>query len=949
MLHAPSSLAYRFIWLNHRLILLFFIALTSTTPATALDLERAPYLQQPTSSSIIIRWRTDSNVQGVVRYGDTATNLSQSVTSSTSTTEHSVQINGLSANTRYYYSVGTDSQTLAGASADYFFTTAPATNTSLTTKLWILGDSGTNNNNARDVRDAYLTYLSNNSKADMLLMLGDNAYDDGTDTQYQSAMFDMYPTVLRNTPVWATIGNHDGQSADSATESGAYYDIFTFPRAAEVGGTASGTEAYYSFDYNNIHFISLDSHETDRSTNGAMATWLTQDLADTTQQWIIAFWHHPPYSKGSHDSDSSDEEQTTEMRNNFLPILEEAGVDLVLSGHSHSYERSKFIDGHYGNSSSLQDSMILNAGDGNSTGDGAYTKQATKTPHKGTVYVVAGSSGQLGPGTLDHPVMYKSLRNLGSMIIDIKDNRLDAFFLRENGSIPDTFSIVKSGTTPDNPTPDNPTTNISFQNDNLPNTNYNGTSDAYIAQANTNNNQGSATDLLLDGDDGNGNDLASLIRWEIANFVPTGVTIESASVTFDVFNSSGSSYEIYALKRAWNESQVTWNQADDNNNWQSAGAEGTNDRDTQVLGTVNANNTGSLTINFNTAGLAMVQQWLNDPSSNYGIIIANSSSSDGADFYSSEFSTVTSRPKLSLRYRNTTNPPTTDNEPPTIPANLRETGVTSNSVSLSWNASTDNVAVQSYRVYRDSTAITTITNTSYTDNNLTANTAYTYTVDAIDTSNNASAQSSPITVNTTTPSTQDTGTAKFQNGNLPDSSYNGTNDAYIAQADPDNNQGNASDLLLDGDGNGIASLIRWEIANALPSGAIIDSASITVQVFNTSGASYEIYALKHTWTDIQTTWNQADNSSNWQSVGAEGDNDRGSQVLGSINANNSGSLAITFNAAGVTAIQQWIDNPSSNYGIIIANASHGDGVGFYSSEFDTLSSRPMLSLDYHTN
>jgi hypothetical protein len=136
----------------------------------------------------------------------------------------------------------------------------------------------------------------------------------------------------------------------------------------------------------------------------------------------------------------------------------------------------------------------------------------------------------------------------------------------------------------------------------------------------------------------------------MTNFVPTGATIDSASLTFDIFNSSGSSYEIYALKRAWNESQVTWNQADNANNWQSAGANGSNDRDTQILGTVTATNTGSLTIAFNTAGMAIIQQWVNDPNSNYGIIIANSSSGDGVDFYSSEFSTTTSRPKLSLSY-----------------------------------------------------------------------------------------------------------------------------------------------------------------------------------------------------------------------------------------------------------------------------------------------------------
>ncbi len=69
-----------------------------------------------------------------------------------------------------------------------------------------------------------------------------------------------------------------------------------------------------------------------------MMSWLTQDLAATTKEWIIAFRHYPPYSKGSHDSDT--ESPLIQTRENALPILEAAGVDLVLSGHGHSYERS---------------------------------------------------------------------------------------------------------------------------------------------------------------------------------------------------------------------------------------------------------------------------------------------------------------------------------------------------------------------------------------------------------------------------------------------------------------------------------------------------------------------------------------------------------------------------------------------------------------------------------
>jgi hypothetical protein len=247
--------------------------------------------------------------------------------------------------------------------------------------------------------------------------------------------------------LWPTLGNHDGATADSASQSGPYYDIFTLPKSAEAGGLASGTEAYYSFDYGNIHFICLESHETDRSPGGAMLSWLQLDLAETLQEWIIAFWHHPPYSKGSHDSDTG--LQLKQMRENALPILEAAGVDLVLSGHSHSYERSFLLDGHYGTSDTLMESMKIDAGDGRTNSDGAYKAIYNEAnPYQGAVYITAGSSGKTTYGTLDHPVMvHASLQRLGSLVLDVNGNRLDARFVRENGNVDDYLTILK---TPDN-------------------------------------------------------------------------------------------------------------------------------------------------------------------------------------------------------------------------------------------------------------------------------------------------------------------------------------------------------------------------------------------------------------------------------------------------------------------------------------------------------------------
>ncbi|MFI9593199.1 glycosyl hydrolase family 18 protein [Nonomuraea sp. NPDC052265] len=90
-----------------------------------------------------------------------------------------------------------------------------------------------------------------------------------------------------------------------------------------------------------------------------------------------------------------------------------------------------------------------------------------------------------------------------------------------------------------------------------------------------------------------------------------------------------------------------------------------------------------------------------------------------------------------------------DKTPPSVPGNLRSTGVSNNSVSLAWNASTDNVAVTGYEVYRGGTLVTTVTGTSHTDTGLSANTAYSYTVRARDAAGNRSSDSNQITATTT--------------------------------------------------------------------------------------------------------------------------------------------------------------------------------------------------------
>ncbi len=416
--------------------------LALSLPAWAQTLTRGPYLQQGNQNSVVVRWRTSSATNSRVRIGTTLVNPLPTIVDNTlSVTDHVVSVTGLMANTKYYYHVGSTSSMLFAPDANHFFVTSPAPGTAKPTRIWVLGDAGTGSAAQTSVRDAYYSFTGTRH-TDLWLMLGDNAYNDGTDAEYQSYVFNVYGSMLRKSVLWSTLGNHDGHTADSIAQTGPYYDIFTFPKNAESGGTSSGTEAYYSFDYGNIHFICLESYDilTSTTAKNAMKSWVTSDAAATTREWIVAFWHHPPYSKGSHDSDT-DGGMTT-MRAEFNPVLEDAGVDLILGGHSHAYERSFFINGHYGDSSTFSDALKVQAGGGQNPTP--YTKAAGTPADSGTVYVVAGSSGQVSAsGALDHAAMYLSLRNMGSLVLDVDGNRMDVTFLRENGSQPDTFAIVK--------------------------------------------------------------------------------------------------------------------------------------------------------------------------------------------------------------------------------------------------------------------------------------------------------------------------------------------------------------------------------------------------------------------------------------------------------------------------------------------------------------------------
>lgn len=409
---------------------------------------RGPYLQVVTPHSVTIRWRTDVPSSSIVAYGPSAEDPDEFVSDETPVTEHEVVLTGLQPATRYCYAFGASSDTLQRGT-DQYVQTAPLAGLVKTgapnkIRIWALGDFGNSSQTQLDVRDQMLLATAG-QRPDIWLLLGDIAYTRGQDDELQTHFFNQYQAFLPNTTFWPTPGNHDyGDQTES--QQVPYFSAFSMPQQGEAGGVPSGSKAYYSFDYGNVHVVSLDSNGVQADglrlydPASQQVDWLRRDLtanrtASPHSSWTIVFFHQPPYTKGNHDSDT--EELLVNLRERFLPVLEEFDVDLVLSGHSHVYERTHPIRRHYGPAATFRTDEHV---------------QLSRSPGKrGIHYIVAGSGGQLGgevPG-FPHPAMqYANKTEGGSVLIDVEGNRMDVRFVCTDGVVRDEFTLTKRARLP---------------------------------------------------------------------------------------------------------------------------------------------------------------------------------------------------------------------------------------------------------------------------------------------------------------------------------------------------------------------------------------------------------------------------------------------------------------------------------------------------------------------
>jgi len=261
---------------------------------------------------------------------------------------------------------------------------------------------------------------------------------------------------MKQTGLFPTPCNHDyGATGTARTDHiMPYYSNFSLPSNGEVGGVPSGHKEYYSYNYANIHFVSLDSYGLETANNyriydaaSPQITWLKADLAANTQKWTVLYWHHPPYTMGSHNSDT--ESELKFIRQNVVPILDQYKVDLVLCGHSHNYERSRLMKGHTGLEPTFDVTLhnpTTSSGQYDGSTDSCPYIKTSDLPNTGILYVVAGSAGWATTTQAAYPhnaMYYSNTTNGGSLYLEVEGNRLDAKWIADDGVIRDKFTIMK--------------------------------------------------------------------------------------------------------------------------------------------------------------------------------------------------------------------------------------------------------------------------------------------------------------------------------------------------------------------------------------------------------------------------------------------------------------------------------------------------------------------------
>ena len=239
--------------------------------------------------------------------------------------QYRADFTGLRPATEYTYAVSVNGQSLAADASRFHFRTAPRNGPREKFSFLAFGDSGAGSAEQQSV----VQLMSAEPAISFAVHTGDLAYTDGTFEEHEDEYFGANAPLMSRMPFFPTPGNHD-YNTDAAA---AYMAGIVTP---ECGVPEPDLGRYYSFDWGHAHFASVDSNLLSTSRADAMLAWLDADLAATSLYWRIVFLHHTPYPTGYHLGDPT----CAAVQQLVNPIAESHGVQLMLAGHEHAYERT---------------------------------------------------------------------------------------------------------------------------------------------------------------------------------------------------------------------------------------------------------------------------------------------------------------------------------------------------------------------------------------------------------------------------------------------------------------------------------------------------------------------------------------------------------------------------------------------------------------------------------
>jgi predicted phosphodiesterase len=265
-----------------------------------------------------------------------------------------------------------------------------------------------------------------NKDPELILALGDLSYE-----KTANCWLDEISSIKNKLKI--AMGNHEaGDEGDPTLLQVQYRNNFNL------------SNTYYSFDYHNVHFIAIDSM-LPYTINSPQYSFVKRDLISTSQnpnmRWIIVYFHHPMYtSLSKHPSDSL-------LRDTYHPLFDRYGVDLVLQGHNHNYQRSYPIS--YNNNSNNNSNSNSNSNSNANPSNPTITSINTKTYNdpRGEVYVIAGTGGEdLYDLKSKADFIATQFKGFGFLNVDISSDGtklVGTFYDNADGSVKDTFTITK--------------------------------------------------------------------------------------------------------------------------------------------------------------------------------------------------------------------------------------------------------------------------------------------------------------------------------------------------------------------------------------------------------------------------------------------------------------------------------------------------------------------------